>query len=136
MAPLGKGEVQDYNPGTITLRAGFLQFTKETAHNWAGPFEGGYAAFHLVDWTNATYQYSKFTPKKNGIKVLDYISKSNDPHPTFEFPIELKMYGNDDTSYAKYYKTQEEALAELQLFEDNQPLDFKIIKDFKFYFTN
>ena len=32
-----------------TAHVGVLQFTENTAHNWAGPFPGGFAAYHLED---------------------------------------------------------------------------------------
>ncbi len=51
-------------------------------------------------------------------------------------PIELRVYGNDDTSYTKFYATVEAAWEEVALFESNQPLDFDEFVAFGFVFTN
>ena len=44
--------------------------------------------------------------------------------PTVEKPFALKIAGNDDCSYTKYYPTLEAARAELDLFLSDQPLNF------------
>jgi hypothetical protein len=47
------------------------------------------------------------------------------------------MAGNDDTSYSKFYTSEDEAQEELNLFIGNQPLDFHdVVQDFDFVFTN
>jgi hypothetical protein len=142
-------EVSSYI-GYRFVTEGFLQFTKETACHWAGPFEGGHAQFVLRDYTNSiftsgrdkgkrvleTWAQGNKERKEKATRRGEHYSVYND-RPTLELPVELKMYGNDDTSYAKFYKTEQEALDELQLFITNQPLEFfEVIDDFKFYFTN
>jgi hypothetical protein len=139
-----------FYPGIRFISEGFLQFTAETAFRWAGPFEGGHAQFVLRDYSKAEGNRGK--DKGKNLLVLwdegnlerkaackrrgEHYSVYND-RPTLELPVELKMYGNDDTSYSKFYKNEQEALNELQLFITNQPLDFdEVISDFKFYFTN
>jgi len=57
--------------------------------------------------------------------------------PSYEKPIALVMYGNDDTSYTKLYATEEEAMAELNLFSETEPLDARdVIFNFGFFFSN
>ena len=52
-------------------------------------------------------------------------------------PFELKLFGNDDTTWSKFYATSEEAREELALFEVNQPLNYHgVVHDFGFVFTN
>lgn len=149
-----------FNPGAILIAEGYLQFN-EGANNWAGPWEGNYARFVLVDFTNATITYGK----DKGGSYLDYQAKrrrenyerdarraafNNKPihkwteepvggllgYPSKQFPVRLWMCGNDDTSYSKTYKTKKDALNELNLFIQNEPLEFKIVYDFNFIFTN
>jgi hypothetical protein len=143
-------------PGCVAIKVGVLQFTEDSAACWGGPFAGGYATYSIQDWTNATdgnginilekyeeayvkklekasrtnYNESPFLHRKYNIDSLRYT-------PSKEYPIKLWMLGNDDTSYAKFYRTIQEALTEIELFESNQPLDFhEVIDGFKFVFTN
>ena len=57
-------------PGDRIIAEGMLKFTDETAHCWAGPFEGGYAHCVVRDYTNSTYAGG---PKKgkNYLKCID-----------------------------------------------------------------
>ena len=129
------------------IMEGMLQFTKETACCWAGPFEGNYAHFVLNDYTHATHP---IFPKR---KMLDVYAEQErdrkekalrqgkpynkyDEYPSHEFPIKLYVCGNDDTSYSKCYASEKEALDELELFIGNEPLDFHEMIDFGFIFTN
>ena len=57
--------------------------------------------------------------------------------PTVEKPFALKLAGNDDVSYTKFYATLEEAQAELSLFTADQPLNFPLyVQENGFAFTN
>jgi len=142
-----------------------LQFTPETARRWGGPFEGGYCACVIYDYTNdptfkhwlplptlAQYKEARFKDRqKSARKYPAYYgskrSKKNAPKgpeditfiesPTAETPIGVKCYGNDDTSYTLYVATIAEAMDLVALLEAAQPLDFE--KDFLplgFVFTN
>jgi hypothetical protein len=137
------------HPGTEVILEGLLQFTPETAHMWAGPLHDSHAQFVLTDWTN-----SKFSAGKDkGKRVLEVWAKGEEERkakalrrneayvpyndqPTLTHPIKLWIIGNDDTSYSKFYKTEQEALEEIYLFIAAEPLDFKVIWDFGFIFTN
>lgn len=139
--------------GELLISEGYLQFTQETAYNWAGPFEGNYAFFTLKDYTDAIQSYGVNKGKKY-LDVLAAAEKAREDQternfyhrkpvikhpedPSWEFPIKLRMTGNDDTSYSKCYHTKEKALEELNLFIATQPLDFfQIVDDFNFIFTN
>jgi len=141
----------DFNQSRIIIE-GFLLFNEETADRWSGPFEGNYAQFVVRDYTNAVTAYGK----NKGSNYLERLAKSelerkrkieSGFHGTLPYsypndlvsvekPIRLWMFGNDDTSYSKFYKTEEEAMSEVDLFIANEPLDFKIIWDFNFVFTN
>jgi len=142
-------------PRVIT--EGFLEFTEETAFRWAGPFPGNHCRFILKDWTHATKSWGPDKGKnmlelyEKGRKEIqekiergfyEYRGKSI-PHdsmreyPSFETPIALVMYGNDDTSYTKYYPSEAAALEELKLFAENEPLDaHEVLDGFGFIFTN
>lgn len=137
-------------PDCRMILEGFLLFTEETAFRWSGPFDGGHAQFVLMDYSKAKVKSGKDKGKnllqawaKGDQERKDKASRRGEHYsvyndrPTLELPVELKMYGNDDTSYAKFYKNEQEALDELQLFITNQPLVFEeVIDDFRFYFTN
>jgi hypothetical protein len=57
--------------------------------------------------------------------------------PTLEKPFALKLAGNDDVSYTKYYPTLEAAQAELSLYTADQPLNFPLhVQENGFVFTN
>jgi hypothetical protein len=140
-------------PGNVMIKHGLLKFTDETAYRWSGPFEGGYAVFRIQDFTNGTIHRHQ----GKGKNVIEYFEQCNEERkakaarsiypnqryyplediPTREFPVELRMYGNDDTSWTKWYRSVEEALEEFALFEMAQPLDFdEVIRGFGFSFTN
>ena len=149
----------DHNPTMIddlnqsrTIVEGFLLFNDETADRWAGPFEGNYAQFVVRDYTHAVIGYGK----SKGQSYLGSMAKYEAERKrkiesgfhgnalyivpnhivSWENPIRLWMFGNDDTSYSKFYKTEEDAVSEMNLFIANEPLDFQIIRDFNFVFTN
>lgn len=153
------GSFNDYQgiyPGVINIKEGLLQFTEETAHLWAGPFEGNHAQFTLEDYTNAVFAVG---PNK-GKKVLevwhqrdqDALDKKERGHYEYskehfhlykweqvhlENPVKLHISGNDDTSYSKFYPDQKSALEELELFIANEPLHaWDMIEGFDFIFTN
>lgn len=128
------------------IAEGMIQFTSESSYRWAGPYPGDYVLLEVSDYSNA-----KFI--KNGRKLLDVWAENEEDkkrqakffkkeyhyypeYPTISHPVKLWMCGNDDTSYSKFYKTRQDALDELELFTSFEPLDFKIIYDFNFVFTN
>jgi len=156
LSALGFGN--PYHKGCVIVKSGFLLFTESSAHNWAAPFSGNYAVFVLQDFTNA-----ECIAHGKSVNLLDMYDESRkaaeakvarghneyksryekvfstdyNDRPSKALPIQLKMYGNDDTSYAKFYPNVDSALSELELFEENQPLDFEeIVKGFGFIFTN
>ena len=117
------------------IKYGMLQFTEESAFNWGGPFPGNFVYFELKDFFGITMA------RRDGIKSVCELGDENmegsQDWPTTAKPIWLKLMGNDDTSYSKFYATEREALEELKLFEGNEPLDFlEVVKDFEFTFTN
>jgi hypothetical protein len=138
--------------GCIVLKEGMILFTEETAHRLAGCYHGGYGSFSIQDFTDATSPYGK----DKGRKILELwhegdlarerkfnagFSKYKYSHrieyPSIALPVQFKIYGNDDTSYSKFYATREAALTEFELFEANQPLDLnEMINGFGFVFTN
>lgn len=134
------------------IRGGVLQFTPETASSWGGPFEGGFAAYRLTDHrsTVSIFDRRPKARKRTGREPLPKLlielgdEYMKDHHPlaqqdmvTTAKPFELRMYGNDDTSYTKFYASEASALEELNLFEASQPLDFReITRGFGFSFTN
>lgn len=135
--------------GIKLIMEGMLQFTAETACSWGGPLYDNYAQFVLDDWSEATFTSGPNKGKKvlhvwdlndklleakcirRGIKHEKYIQRAN-----LNKPIKLWIFGNDDTSYSKFYSSTEEAVNELNLFIANEPLEFDIVYDFGFVFTN
>lgn len=142
--------------GLRYIREGLLQFREENACCWGGPLEGNYAQFVLSDYTNAVFTagsnkgqkvlevwHQKDLEVQNKIDRGHYEIVQRTPRlnklelPHLEKPIKLYICGNDDTSYSKFYATEQEALEELELFIAAEPLDFfELIDGFKFIFTN
>jgi len=146
------------------IDCGMLEFTPETAHNWAGPYPGNCSDWWLEDYRlhrwykqpfgtrQANYerqqeQWEKYAAKaktkrdrKRWEKLLKNLTvdntEDNYSHPTDETPIALRLHGNDDTSYTKFYPTVEAARKDLDLFLACEPLDFQDVKDAGFGFTN
>lgn len=57
--------------------------------------------------------------------------------PTQEFPVSLKICGNDDSTWTKFFATEEIAREELNLLLACQPVNFwRDIKENEFVFTN
>lgn len=147
-------------PGCIILSSGMLKFSDETACHLAGPFDGNYGEFIIQDHTNAVITYGKHKGKNLLItqeelriekaRKLEYMVYPNmsekrkkalmnydDPCPTVSNPISFRIYGNDDSSWSKFYADKESAIEELELFISAEPIDFyEVIKGFKFVFTN
>lgn len=133
-----------------------LSFTKETARNWSGPFEGGYAACSVNDFSKSSVSPPRCTREEYQRHGFDFLWKNARKNPklsqkglpkswkdmevdgpTTDYPVAVACYGNDDTSYTKYCATVEEAMELVSLLEATQPLDFG--KDFLpmgFVFTN
>lgn len=136
-------------PGTELILEGLLQFTPETACGWAGPLHGDHAQFVLTDWTNARFSAGADKGKRV-LEVWDQGEKERkakalrrgenyqpyNDRASLALPIRLWMLGNDDTSYSKFYPSIKDAMDELSLFIANEPLEFKVIWDFNFIFTN
>jgi hypothetical protein len=124
-------------PGIRDICEGMLQFTEDSAACWGGPFDGNFAYFSMQDYTKATMPYGK----NKGENLLLVWSKTRVENKkegaSMDNPIRLYMSGNDDTSYSKFYASENEAKKELNLFIGNQPLDFHdVVQDFNFLFTN
>lgn len=130
LSPTQRGVIS----GDIYVACGMLQFTKDSADNWGGPFPGGYAAYVLRD-RSATLYCGGNLVKKNDEWYREHPDTSVED-VTSEKPISLYFCGNDDTSYTKFYRTVEEGLADLELLLAATPLDFHEFIDFGFVFTN
>jgi hypothetical protein len=147
-------------PGIREICEGMLQFTEDSAACWGGPFDGNFAYFSMQDYTKATMPYGKNKGEnllavwekarvekekeykeqvERGAHKYKHISPPSDylESASIDRPIRLYMAGNDDTSYSKFYTSEDEAQEELNLFIGNQPLDFHdVVQDFDFVFTN
>lgn len=130
--------------GVLTLSQGLLLFTEESHHCWAGSFPGNYAQFVLTDHSKEIFreklrleeQQKIFQIEKEKALKNNVLYTIPNDVPTIEKPIRLWIMGNDDTSYSKFYSNSEEALEELNFFIANEPLEFEIVFDFGFVFTN
>jgi len=131
-------------PKAKLISSGFLEFTPETACCWGGPFTGNHCLFRIQDFTYAD---------RRGVNLIDYLEQLEikmrrsaefyqkdfipfNDQPSREKPIAFQMYGNDDTSYTKFYSSSENALDELQLLIVCEPLDFHEVIELGFIFTN
>ena len=137
-------------PGARIIVTGMLEFTADSAYNLAEPFDGNCGAISLIDCSNAViYVNGKYCNmldindehealKKAKIERGFYGGTYEPPNdrPTKLLPFALKIYGNDDSSYSKFYATEQEALSDFVLLEACQPIDFKEIYGFGFIFTN
>jgi hypothetical protein len=147
------------------VQAGMLQFTAETACHWGGPFPGNFAAYLITDQTkqpgaNVGLPFSlaqerarvtirrwlagkpkdkaRYLKFQNAIEAgdADIIHLVNE-EGTQEHPFKLHVFGNDDCSYARWFQTQQEAEAFIDLLEAAQPLDcYEDFLVFNFAFTN
>ncbi|OHD25096.1 MAG: hypothetical protein A2Y38_02825 [Spirochaetes bacterium GWB1_59_5] len=147
------------------LRAGVLQFTPETAASWAGPLEGDVACYVLKNCRLGRRPYVGLpfpvAQRKAAERVQGWLAlkpkgpaklrealtriEAGDPATvhqvneagTEDHPFRLWVYGNDDTSYSKWFRTREEAEAFIDLLETAEPLDMqRDFLDFGFTFTN
>lgn len=149
------------------IRAGVLQFNDDTACCWGGPFPGNVAGFSLYDVRVAYPSYKGKPLAEARATALVQVAKlkesdmryEHQPYwaelfarvqagdaaaihvinewGTLEHPFTLHVFGNDDCSYSKWFATQAEAEAVLDLLEAGQPLDmFKDFHPFYFVFTN
>ncbi len=130
------------NNGIIVYEAGMLEFTKESAPCWGGPFPGGFALYQFSNYSDHVlgFKNSKYDGRYKTTERSEEFYKSNpniiQEHATVSKPIRIWMLGNDDTSYSKFYTSIDEAREELELFKSNQPLDMEDVYSFKFVFTN
>lgn len=119
------------------LAIGMLQVEVDPTFDKTLP--GGFMAFCLTD-----HRETMSVVTRRGQQTLvqvgdEYLAKHpKDPQlmVTTAKPFEMRLLGNDEAVYAKYYATLEEALLELGLFEAAQPLKFdEIVRDFNFAFV-
>lgn len=140
------------NPESIEIKRGVLIFNEETSCGWAGPFPGDAAFYSIKDYRiEGRYSGKDFLKRSSlyretlMLKNLPMKNRSmsakfyydNYEYPTIEFPIKLYIFGNDDTSYSKFFRSVDEAIYESELMEECEPLDFhKDILENDFIFTN
>jgi hypothetical protein len=143
----------------------FLEFTKDTAYNWGGPIEmngklGAEYSFYKRDNKIPEFQFvtNSVFKMSQDFEKLTYEEKVNkfNALPTEDkyrllkkqamnlmeeidhwLPYQIHLGGNDDTSYSKYFATEEEREDELNYLLMMQPLHFeKDIIDRGYLFTN
>lgn len=158
----------------------FLEFTDDTAHNWAGPFGLGTlkgCAAKITNrlhgkqtkqkWPNTNVRtnwnrcdipytskekspdweapkaeraqlFDKLEPKTQLTVIKNYLRRMSELETLGEYiPWRLRLCGNDDCSYTKWFFTEEEAIEELKYLRRMQPLDFNLDIDKRDYtFTN
>lgn len=143
------GLVEGHGYG-LHLGGGLWQFTPETACHWAGPWAGGFATWRLTDHRESRhyvgYHRQKARKQKGPVPEPPLLTTIGDGYVkrygssecvTTARPFELRLHGNDDTSYTKFFASAAEATEAVALFENNQPLDFfDLIRGFGFVFTN
>lgn len=103
--------------------AGMLKFLPNTAKHWAGPFPGGYAAFTLRSVTQDQ------EPEEEDLLDGEFPAepmKGKAAHGDYchGFPWRIYMYGTDDTSWSRVFRTEADARHELGLLVGLQPLDY------------
>ena len=163
----------DANGNSAAVVEGMIKFD-DTACNFDGPFEGGYAHFALTDhrnlpgdgklqtvaWHLESFRLSHWNfplgfynkPADNEYHLQRRLAKLSPKElmawearvaahkietTTVEFPFALKLSGNDNSTYTKFYPTLEAAQADLQLMLDMQPCNFQLhVYENGFVFTN
>lgn len=143
------------------IESGMIEFTEETAPRWGGPYPGNCALYWLEDYnlyegtaykkpfptrqeafeaSKRWYEKHYRNPDKRMRAFLRDMTvdncEVNYSHPTSDTPVALRLRGNDDTSYTKFYPTVEAARKDLDLFLACEPLDFQDVLDAGFGFTN
>lgn len=159
----------------------FLEFTKETASSWAGPFEKNGMLGCLMNLSELENQLSSMSvinvqadwkywhipqsyceanpelkdrkiyrmspedkealfytfPLETQFKITQKLLETELTHLSSKLPFHLRLNGNDDTSYTKYFASQVDAEKELKYLRSMQPLDFnKDIVERGYEFTN
>lgn len=148
--------------GDKIIAEGLLLFREEDASFLSGPYEGGYAVFSLYDtrfqkspWSQPldvsiealTAMAIKEAKEK---KLLGYSKEfvarlfAGDPDIVqaymekncLDYPYKLWVAGNDDTSYTRYFRTEEDGLEAISLLAASQPLTGEDIWSLDFFFSN
>lgn len=115
-------------------RSGMVLFTEDSAHQWSGPFPGGYVLARVVDRSvvpAARPRTRKGRPAPPPVTVQNSeweLSQGRDPAEapcaTVERPVQLHLCGNDDDSRSQFYATVEEAELDLEILVVAEPVDF------------
>ena len=108
-------------------RACMLEWKLDKAHELAGPFEGGYALCVLNDHTHQ---------KALGNALLGHGDTDGGEHPSHERPFAVRVYGNDDSSWSKFYPTFDAASSDMNILENGGQLEVSDLYSMGFVFTN
>jgi hypothetical protein len=88
---------------------GVIRFDEDTACMLGGPFQGNYAGFVVSLMKNETREWS--IGNKGHRDMAQYALPYEGPYRSH--PVSVYIYGNDDTSYTRYFRTVEDAIAEV-----------------------
>jgi hypothetical protein len=116
------------NPDVIAY--GMLQFTTESAPCLAGSYPGDMGVFVLRDYRFAMVpsveKRGGFVPAlAQGDRNLKEHPEDRVDYPTSKKPFQMRIAGTDDSSWSKFYGTEEDARGDLKRLEDGQPLDLE-----------
>jgi hypothetical protein len=134
------------------IKEGSLLFTEESAHAWAGPFEGNYAKYIVWDSRCRKNLLKEEDSINNLLKNfyganLSLAQKESDTYKalvvhaineyaTIEKPFTIYIHGTDDTSYSKNFESESDAFRFIEHLESIQPIDFYESIQPLFAFTN
>lgn len=145
----------DSTPGSYLgcdlLFSSLLHFDDTSACYLAGPFPGNYGGIYIWDfrkspelllrldryhqgllesWQKLSQEKSRRGKKARGIGPPVH------NNPSTALPIQVYIFGNDDTTYSKFYETPEKALEEVQLLKASEPLNMHDLWSLGFTDTN
>jgi hypothetical protein len=104
----------------------FLEFNKESAGHWCGPY------------SHDGKEGCKITVFRDGcLRSGQYRNELNEEAKLYTYPFRLHLSGNDDLSYSKGFNSKQSMEEELKYLRKMQPLDMWLdVQDREYIFTN
>lgn len=141
--------LNDLSSSENIIKCGMLEWDKDSAWRWSGPFPLDTVFFKIRDYRIKT-KYDK--PLKNESDLLIYIENNIKKYnyitnkefylkenlaltPTIENPIKFYICGNDDCSYTVVFPNVRSALNALEYIEE-LPLFEVLFDEYGFMFSN
>lgn len=114
----------------VVILEGLLKFNDKMAGFLYNPFAGNYGQFIITDHTNQKCRKNKNVNQLESDKEFDPIPG----HPTIKKPIRFWIFGTDDCSYSKTYKTKQDMAEDFDLLNSFEPINIYDLFDLGFCF--